>query len=192
MLNAFFDDPTAEPDLRCVEEMETPEIYAPLFTTSIGPRLMVKALDDKKKLIGPGVWAALSCLIPVVAFFVLTIAPTGRWIDGRQSAPTGWARTTTWAAALLVVVSIAVFGGAAGVTYEAFEALLIFGMVPWAWWGAVAGLLAGIAGIGAVVLTVKARLRARLPVGTLLGFLLTGLAATSYSVFLIYWDLGPF
>ena len=29
-------------------------------------------------------------------------------------------------------------------------------------------------------------------IGTLLGFLLTGLAAISMSVFLIAWDLGPF
>ena len=71
-------------------------------------------------------------------------------------------------------------------------ALMVFALVPWAWWGAVAGLLAGIAGVAAVVLTVKALLRGRMPVGTLLGFLLTGLAATSYGVFLFYWDLGPF
>jgi hypothetical protein len=78
------------------------------------------------------------------------------------------------------------------VTYKSSEILLLFGLVPWAKYGALAGLLAGIAGIGAVVLTVRAHMKHKLPVGTLLGFLLTGLAAISMSVFLISWGLGPF
>ena len=69
---------------------------------------------------------------------------------------------------------------------------LCVGLVPWAKYGALAGLFAGIAGFGAVVLTVRAQRRQKLPIGTLLGFLLTGLAAISLSVFLIFWGLGPF
>jgi pimeloyl-ACP methyl ester carboxylesterase len=192
MLNALFDDPTAEPDLSCVDEMEVPKIYAPLFTTSIGPRLIVKATENKKSLVGPGIWAAASILIPVIGFLVLTVAPIGRRIDKRSAAPAGWARVTTWLAAFFVVISLAVFGGAIGATYKASEILLLFGLVPWAKWGALAGLLAGIAGIAAVVRTVHAHLNQRLPIGTLVGFLLTGLAAISMSVFLIFWGLGPF
>jgi hypothetical protein len=192
MLNAFYDDPTADPNLSCVDEMEVPKIYAPLFTTSIGPRLMVKAIDDKKSLIAPGIWAGTGILIPVIGFLVLTVAPIGRRIDQRSPAPAGWARVTTWLAAFLVVLSAAVLGAAIGVTYKASEVLLLFGLVPWARWGALAGLLAGIAGIGAVVLTVRAQMTQKLPIGTLLGFLLTGLAAISMSVFLIFWGLGPF
>ncbi len=192
MLNAFFDDPTVDPDLRCVDEMEAPQIYAPLFTTSIGPRLIVKALEDKKSLIGPGIWAATGVLVPLFGFLVLTIAPIGRRIDKRSPAPAGWARVTTWLAAFLVVLSVAVIGSAVAVTYKASEVLLLFGLVPWARYGALAGLLAGIAGVAAVVLTVRAHLSQKLPIGTLLGFLLTGLAAVSMSVFLITWGLGPF
>ena len=192
MLNAFFDDPTADPDLRCVDEMETPQIHAPLFTTSIGPRLLVKALEDKKSLVGPGIWAGASILIPLIGFLVLTIAPIGRRIDKRSSAPAGWARVTTWLAAFLAVVSVAVIGSAVAVTYKSSEVLLLFGLVPWAKYGAIAGLLAGIVGVAAVVLTVRAHLSQKLPIGTLVGFLLTGLAAVSLSVFLITWGLGPF
>jgi pimeloyl-ACP methyl ester carboxylesterase len=192
MLNAFFDNPDAEPDLRCVDEMEMPEIYTPLFTTSIGPRLMVKAMENKKSLIGPGIWASAGILIPFIGLLVLTVAPIGRRIDQRRSAPAGWARVTTWLAAFLVVLSVVIFGSAIGVTYKASEALLLFGLVPWAKWGALAGLSAGIAGIGAVVLTVRAQMRQTLPIGSLLGFLITGLAAISMSVFLITWGLGPF
>jgi hypothetical protein len=192
MLNAFFDNPTAKPDLRCVDEMEMPEIYTPLFTTSIGPRLMVMAMEEKKSLIGPGIWASTGVLIPFVGFLVLTIAPIGRLIDQRQSAPAGWARVMTWLAALLVVLSIVILGSAVGVTYRAAETVLLFGLVPWAKWGALAGLFAGIAGIAAVVLTLRAHMRQKLPIGTLLGFLLTGLAAISMCVFLMAWGLGPF
>ena len=99
---------------------------------------------------------------------------------------------TTWLAAFFVVLSVAIFGGAFAVTYKASDILVLFGLVPWAKWGAVAGLLAGIAGITAVVRTVRAHLSQKLPIGTLLGFLLTGLAAISMSVFLIAWGLGPF
>jgi pimeloyl-ACP methyl ester carboxylesterase len=192
MLNAFFDDPAAEPDLRCVDEMEMPEIYTPLFTTSIGPRLMVKAMEDKKSLIGPGIWAATGILIPLIGFLVLTIAPIGRHIDQRRSAPAGWARVTTWLAAFLVLLSIVILGSAVGLTYKAAEAVLLFGLVPWAKWGALAGLFAGLAGIAAVVSTLRAHLRQKLPIGTLLGLLLTGLAAVSMCVFLTTWGLGPF
>jgi len=192
MLNAFFDNPTAEPDLSCVDEMEVPKIYAPLFTTSIGPRLMAKATENKKSLIGPGIWAGTGILIPVIGFLVLTVAPIGRRIDRRRPAPAGLARVTTWLSAFLVVLSVAIFGSAIGVTYKASEILLLFGLVPWAKYGALAGLLAGIVGIGAVVLTVRAQMRQKLPIGTLLGFLLSGLAAMSISVFMIAWGLGPF
>jgi len=192
MLNAFYDNPTADPDLSCVDEMEMPKIYSPLFTTSLGPRLLVKALEDKKSLVGPGIWAATSILIPTIGFLVLTVAPIGRRIDRRSPAPAGWARVTTWLAAFLVVVSAAIFGSAVAVTYKSSELLLLFGLVPWAKWGALAGLLAGIAGVAGVVRTVRAHMSQRLPIGTLLGFLLTGLAAISMSVFLIAWGLGPF
>ena len=123
---------------------------------------------------------------------MLTVAPIGRRIDRRSPAPAGWARVTTWLAAFLVVVSAAIFGSAVAVTYKSSELLLLFGLVPWAKWGALAGLLAGIAGVAGVVRTVRAHMSQRLPIGTLLGFLLTGLAAISMSVFLIAWGLGPF
>ena len=37
-----------------------------------------------------------------------------------------------------------------------------------------------------------ASMKAKLPIGTVIGFLLTGLAAVGLSSFLLYWDLGPF
>jgi hypothetical protein len=95
-------------------------------------------------------------------------------------------------AAFFVVISIAVFGAAVATTHKSSDILLLFGLVPWARWGALAGLLAGIAGAAAVVRTVRAHMNQRLPIGTLLGFLLTGLAAISLCVFIFAWGLGPF
>ena len=169
-----------------------PKIYAPLFTTSIGPRLIARTAEEKKKLIAPGIWAATSILTPFIGFLVLTVAPIGRRIDGRSAAPAGWARVTTWMAALFAVLSVSVFGAAIGATYKSSEVLLLFGMLPWAKGGALAGLRAGIAGVVAVVRTLRAHLRQRLPIGTLLGFSITGLAAISLCVFLFAWGLGPF
>jgi pimeloyl-ACP methyl ester carboxylesterase len=192
MLNAFFDDPKAEPDLSCVDEMEAPDFYAPLFETTIGPRLMVKAAEDKKQLVGPGIWAGASILLPLAGFLVLTFAPVVRRLEKRRAALAGRARLTVWLAALLVVVSVSIFGAAIAVAARNFEALFLVGLVPWARWGALAGVLAGFAGIAAVVSTVRAHRRESLPFGSLVGFILIGLAAVTFSVFLVVWGLGPF
>jgi pimeloyl-ACP methyl ester carboxylesterase len=192
MLNKFFDKPNDKPDLSCVKEMEPPDFYAPMFTTSIGPRFMLMALEDKKSLAGPIAWGAFSILIPLIAFFVLTIAPIGRRIDKRKPAKASWARLSAWLASFFSVLSLGIFGGAIAVTYKASEGLLLFGLASWAGFGAFAGLLAGLAGIGAIVLTIRAQIKHKLPIGTLLGFLFTAVCSTSLSAFLIYWDMGLF
>ena len=64
-------------------------------------------------------------------------------------------------------------------------------MVGWAAIGAWAGVLAGLLGVLALVLVVRARRRVALPAGTLIGFVITSLAAVSLSVFLMVWGLGP-
>ena len=192
MLNKFFDDPTAEPDLSCVDEMEIPDFYVPMFVTSIGPRLASIAIEDKKKLAGPIAWFGVSTLFVLIAFIFLSLAPIGRRIDNRQAAPTDGARWAAWTAATLGFLAIAIIGAAFGVTYDASKLMVIFGLVSWAKFGAFAGLLAGIAGIAAVALTVRSRIKRRLPFGTLVGFILTGLSAIGLSSFLMVWDLGPF
>ncbi len=134
----------------------------------------------------------MSLCISVLGFLWLSIAPLGRRIDGRNAVDVGGARVAAWSAAALATLGAAVVGAAFGVTADASEILPAFGLVPWAGWGTLAGLLAGLFGLAALVLTVRARLRGSLPIGTLVGFLLTGLAAVGLSSFLLYWDLGPF
>ncbi len=192
LLNMFFDDPNAEPDLSCLDEMEVPEFFVPLFTTGIAPRLLLIAVEDKKKLVGPAAWGGISVIISLFAFIVLSLAPIGRRIDKRQPVNVSGARWSARLAATFATAAAAIFGAAIAVTIDASEFLVIFGLVPWAWFGAVAGLFGGLFGIVVIVLTVRARLKRTLPIGTLVGFLMTGIAAVGLSSFLLYWDLAPF
>ena len=192
LLNLFFDDPEAEPDLSCVDEMEAPEFYVPLYTSNVAPRLLLLAVEDKKKLAVPAAWGGISILVSLIAFIVLSIAPLGRRIDRRQPVNISGARWSAWLAATLATAAAVIIGVAIAITADTSELLPLFGLVPWAWWGALAGLFGGLFGLTAIVLTVRRRLQAKLPIGTLVGFLLTGVAAVSLSAFLLYWDLGPF
>ena len=191
LLNKFYDDPLAEPDLSCVEEMEAPEFLGSLYRTSAGPRLAVFAAEQKDDLPTLVSWAGASVIGVVVGFLVLTFAPLVRRVEKREPVPADGARLATWAAAGFGTASLAIFGAAAGVSYKLSEMLLAFGMVGWAAVGAWAGVLAGVVGVAALVLTVRARKRVALPLGTLAGFAVTSLAAVSLSVFLLVWGLGP-
>ena len=191
MLNKFFDDPQAEPDLSCVETMEEPVMVAPLFESRAAPRLAAIAAEDKKNLIPPASWLGFSLLITLLAFLVLTASPL-RWADERMAIPAGGSRFWTWAAATASVAAAAILGAAIGVTASSFQALALFGFVPWAIYGAWAGLAAGVLGIIAIVSTVRARRVYSLPGSRVVGFILTGIAASVLSLFLFFWDLGPF
>lgn len=191
LLNKFYDDPSTEPDLSCVDEMETPDLLGSLYRSSFAARFIVLAVEDKKKLPGVAAWGGSSVVLVLIGFLVLTFAPLVRRFDKRKAAPTQGARVATWAAALLGTAALAILGAAAAVSFELSELLLIFGMVPWAAFGAWSGVLAGVFGIAAIALSVRARRQSSLPLGSLIGFLITGLAAVSLSAFLVTWGLGP-
>lgn len=192
MLNAFYDNPAAEPDLSCVDEMEEPGIFAPLFVSDVVPRLMVLMAEDKKKLAIPGAWAGVSVLIAIIAFVVLTFGPLSRRLDGRVASEAGSARLSAWLTAAVSVASVTVLGAAVGVTAKASEMLPAFGFVPWARWGAWAGLMAGLLGLITLLATFRARRRVGLPGSPMLGFVLTGFAALGLASFLLAWGLRPF
>jgi hypothetical protein len=192
MLNKFYDNPTADPDLSCVEEMEEPQMWAPLYTTSIAPRMAGMMMTDKKSLALPGAWFGLSALIVLFAFLNLTFAPIGRLIDGRDAVDTSGARFFAWLAATLALIALCVIGAAFAATAEAAEMLLIFGLPPWAAYGAWSGFIAGIVGLYALIRTQRTHWETRLPFGTMLGLSLTGIAAIALSLFMLSWDLGPF
>lgn len=191
MLNLFFDKPGESPDLSCVEEMEEPVMWTPMYLTSIAPRLLSLAIEDKKALALPGAWAGLSILVSLIAFLQLTIAPLGRKIDGRTANETAGARPMAWFTSLISLVSIGILGSAVAVTAKTSEMLLLFGLVPWASYGAWAGLAAGVLGLFTVVMVIRAKARFAVPIGTLIGYLLTGFAALGLATFILNWGLSP-
>ncbi|MGB7451277.1 MAG: alpha/beta fold hydrolase [Lysobacterales bacterium] len=192
LLNKFYDNPGAEPDLGCAESMEAPQIWAPMYTHLTLSKLGALYFEDKKKLALPAAWGGLSLVFLLIALPVLTLGPLVRWIDGRRAPDAGRARGLAWLAAAIAVAAILVLGAAAVVTYETSETLLAFGMPPWARYGAWLGVLAMVTGIFSMVSTLGARYRLKLPFGSTLGLLLTGLAATMLGSFMWAFGLGPF
>ena len=192
MLNKFYDNPMAEPDLSCVDEMEEPQMWAPFYTTLIAPKLITLAMEDKKALALPGLWLGLPVLILLIAFLNLTFAPFVRRMDGRGATDTSGARLFVWLAATASLLTLCLFGAAFAATAEAGEMLMLFGLAPLAKYAAWSGVIAGILGLIALIKTLRAHLDALLAFGTLIGFSLTGIAAVALSLFLLSWGLGPF
>jgi hypothetical protein len=192
MLNRFYDEGSAEPDMSCPGSMEEPELWAPMYTTSLTPGLGALYFDDEKKLIVPGVWAGLSIFISLIAFLQLTLAPIGRKMNKQPAAHVGRTRFWAWLTATCSVAAVAVLGAAFAVTAQTSELAMLFGLVPWAKYSAWLGLLAGVLGLVTLVLVIKGRSKHRIPAGTLLGLVLTAAAAIGLSSFMYFWDLAPF
>ena len=192
MLNAFFDDPQAEVNLECVNEMEVPDMIAPVFLSSVMPRFIALAAEDKKKLALPGAWLGGSLLVLLVSFFLLSLSPFLRRADGRPALPAGAAFATTWLTAAVSVAAAVTLGTAIGVSSEMSDGLVLFGLVSWARFGAWAGLAAGLLGLVTLWVVFRGRNSDDLPPTRLTGYLLTGFAAVAFSAFLLSWDLGPF
>ena len=191
MLNRFYDDPTSKPDLSCAQQMEAPAFYW-LYPSKAAFYGAAMATADKKAFLGPAIWGGVSLLILLVAFIMMTLSPIGRRIDGKKAAATHGARIVAWLAATLSVAGVAVIGAGAAATFKQYELLLLFGLVSWARYGAIAAAVAGGLGVITVAMVVRARMRNALPIGTLIGLFVTGSAAISMSLFLSAWDLGPF
>ena len=192
MMNKFYDNPADKPDLSCVEEMQKPDFLAPIFRTNIGPRLLLRLVEDKKTLIGPVTWGGLSSFIVLVAFIMLSLSAVFRKIDHTEATDVGYARWSAWLASTSGFLASAIFAAAFAASVESSQILVLFGLVSWAKYAALLAVLTGLFGLLSIGLTVKARIQKVLPIGTLLGLLLTGIAASSLSLFFVYWDLSPF
>ncbi|MDH3603654.1 MAG: alpha/beta hydrolase, partial [Candidatus Tectomicrobia bacterium] len=192
MLNRWYDDPTAEPDMSCPESMEEPDMWAPMFVTGFVPRLGAIFFEDKKKLAGPGAWGGLSIVVSLIAFLMLSLAPLGRKMNSNAPANVGKARFWAWLTATSSVAAVAVLGAAFAATAEASQLAILFGLVPWAKYSAWLGLFAGVFGIITIVAAIRGKGRHQIPTGSMLGFILTGIAALGLSSFMYFWDLAPF
>jgi len=190
-LTKFFDAPEAELDRTCPDSLKAPEFSGKLYRTDALLNLASKFAEEPKKVVAPALMLGFSTLGLLIGFIVLTLSPVARMINRDVAAPTFGARPLGWLTALLGTGSIGGLGAAIAMTLEANEMLVLGGLIGWARWFALAGYAAGLAGLGVLALTVRARLQRDLPVGTLTGLLLTGLAGVVLALFLALNGMAP-
>jgi len=190
---AFFDDPSAELDISCVETANSePEFVIPM-ASPFAVRAIVAMEEDPPSLIGLLAWGGLSGLVLGLALIVFPVAFVLRRIDGAAPANTGGARAASFIAAALGVGGMAVLGYAAYYTSEISPIVLIAGFAGPARIGAWAVLFGGLAGLAALFLVAGARLSAgRMAFGTFGGIIITAIAAVSLAVFAAVAGLTPF
>ncbi len=190
-LTKFFDAPEAEVDRTCPDSLTAPKFSGRLYRTDALLNIASKFAEDAKKLAAPALMLVFSALGLIVGFVVLTLSPVARIINRDIAAPTFGARPLGWLTALLGVLSIGGLGAAIGMTMDANEMLVLGGLVGWARWFVLAGYATGLAGLAVIALTVRARLQRDLPIGTLLGLLLTGAAGLALATFLAINGMAP-
>jgi hypothetical protein len=198
VLTAFFDNPDpAALDATCLEEGVARPEYLDLFQTNAIRRAGIIAAEDRKMLVGPGVWAGASLLVLLVAFFAYPIGWLGRAIDRSAvrdpGVQAGGVRGVAWLAALSGLGFAGLMGFAGYQASEISTYALLTGLAPLAGIASWLSVIAGLCGLLAIIGVWRARsARNRLRVGTLAGVTLTGLAALSLAVFAFAWDLAPF
>ncbi|MEL7487914.1 MAG: alpha/beta fold hydrolase, partial [Pseudomonadota bacterium] len=182
-LTSFFDDPDGALDLSCPESMEAPDFIGPLYPTNAFAKFGALAAEDEKQLMAPGLWFGLSAIILVFGALIYNLAPVARFINRNHALPTGGARVLAWATSLAGAASVIGLAAAAYMTNEANPFLFLVGLVGWAHWFIGAGLVAGLGGLALIIFTIRARTREALPIGVLLGLLLTGLSGIGLASF---------
>lgn len=190
-ITKFFDAPEAKVDTTCPDSMEAPKFTGRLYQTEGVKRLAVLASEDEKKAVLPALWFGVPALFLIIGFVVYSLAPIARLINRDAAAPTFGARPLAFATALLGAAAAAGLGYSIYATFDASEFLLLGGLLGFARWFAIAGLVAGLCGLGVLFLAVRARIERSLPIGTLAGLLLTGASGAALAAFLLVNGFGP-
>lgn len=191
-LTKFFDAPDAIVDTKCADDMKAPDFSGRLYRTEGVKRLAVLASEDERKVAGPALWFGLPALALLIGFLVYTLAPIARVINRNEASATLGARPLAFATALLGALSVGGLAFGVYATFEASELLFLGGLLGWTRWFAIAGLAAGLTGLGVLFFTVKALRENALPIGTLLGLVLTGASGAALASFLLLNGFGPF
>ena len=181
-LTAFYDDPDGELDTSCADDMEKPTFVGPLYRDDSLIRLLGEVEDDPKSVLPLMVMIGFAAIVAPFAFLIYTLAPVARVINRQSGNPTGGARFAAWVTAILGVAAIGGIGYGAYATIEASELLIFAGLLGWARWAVVVGYAAGLTGLATFVLAVRARMSGFLPIGALLGLLITGAAGVALAV----------
>ncbi|MEM7053348.1 MAG: alpha/beta fold hydrolase [Pseudomonadota bacterium] len=190
-LNTWYDDPTAPVDRECVDEGEdAAQFVAPYFRSSIMVNALALMAEDEDRLKVHGVWIGASAGMTLLAALFLPLAWVGRRFNGHRLEASGGSRLLVFFAAGLAVAWLAGMGYAAFVTSKITEAMLLFGMVPWAKWFAWVGILSLIVAIAAIAQTW--RNRGHIKLGSKIGLIVSSLAVISLGIAGQVWSLGPF
>lgn len=195
VLNAFFDDPTAEVDARCLEEGVEPPEYLRYHRSTALLQAASVFLEEPKQLLVPGIWAGTSLAVLAIAVFAVPLGFLARLVDRQRArglkATSGGARLMAFLAAASAVGGVAVLSYGGYEAYELSELSLIAGFAPPGWVGAWLLVASGAFGILTLLLLIKRLGTGALRIGSLIGLALTGLAAIAFSLFAIVWNLTP-
>lgn len=191
-ITKFFDAPEAEVDRTCPDSLKAPKFSGPLYQPKGALNLAVLASEDEKKIAAPALWFGLPVIALMIGFVVYLLSPIARLINGEPAMTTKGARPLAFATALLGAAAAGGLGYGVYATIDANEALILGGLLGWTRWFALAGAFAGLTGAGVLYFMVKARLERALPVGTMAGLLITGLAGVALSSFLLLNGFTPF
>ncbi|MDX1624870.1 MAG: alpha/beta fold hydrolase [Wenzhouxiangellaceae bacterium] len=189
-LNGFFDDPAAELDMECVREgEEAAEYLAPLLETAAMRRGIVMEATDEQRLKIHVAWLGASLVPMAVGFLAIGLA----WLSRRFGAPpagsAGGARLAAFLAGTAGLGWAVGLGMGLASSVEVTPALLLFGIAGPAPFAAWLAPVAGVLGLVALLIV----LRARRDVAPLpwLGLLFVAASAVSLSAFAWVWDLWP-
>jgi len=189
-LNAYFDDPTGELDTSCAEDGgEAARYMAPYFRTQAIVRGIVMQHEKPERFRNQMTWGGGSLGLVLLGLLVIFSSWLNRRFNKVRVKGAGGARLVVFLATALALTWLGGLAMAAHATSEITEALLIFGLVPWAMWFAWLGPLALLVSIAGLIQSW--RYRERIALGSLLGLWLTCLAVISLNVFGMVWDLWP-
>jgi pimeloyl-ACP methyl ester carboxylesterase len=188
----FFDNPTGPVDRSCADGMKAPEFSSPLYETQGFLKIASAASARPETTLIFLLWAGLPAIVLLFGVLIYTLSPAARLINGAASLEAVGAQPLAFLTSLLGAASVLGLGFALAATMEANQFLILVGTLGFGRWFALAGLLAGLVGVVLFFATLKARARATMPIGVLLGLLLTSVSGAALGSFLAVWGFWPF
>ncbi len=191
LMNAYFDDPTAPLDRDCVDSgQDAAQYLAPYFRTRAAVRGLIMYHEQDRRFKVVAAWGGAAAGLSVLGFIGLFMSWLNRRFNPVRLKAAGGSRFLVFLGTAVVLTHVIGLGLAARASARVTEALLLFGMVPWALWFAWAGPLALL--LGALGLVQSFRYGDAISLWSRLGLLLTALGVIALSLFTLFWGLWPF
>ena len=190
LMNRFFDDPDAPLDQECIDSGgEAADYIAPYFRTSVAVRAIVRQADNEDSLRLQAVVAGAILAIVLIGAVGLLSAWLTRRLSRSRVPAAGGARLLVFLAASATLAWLGGLTTAAWASQQITEALLLFGLVPWAMWFAWLAPLGLLLGLGGLIQTW--RYKASFGMAARVGLSVVSAGSMGLTVYGIYWDLWP-